>query len=148
MTKDYPIPSDFLQRCPSFSRIFFSDLNVFKVHLREKDFEKNEMLSFAGELCEHIFIVQFGRVKISRSTSSGREQILEVLNPGDTCACNPGSAAWSCPYFAQALTDTRVWNIPRANYVRLVQENLSLSRALNHLLAKRICRLGTLIELR
>ncbi len=104
------------------------------------------MLTFEGKACERIFIVQSGRVKVFRTASSGREQILEILNPGESCACNPGTNAWSCSTAAQALTTCSVWFLSRDDYVRLVKTNSNLTHTLNRLFAERLCRFSNLIE--
>ena len=99
-----------------------------------------------GRACERIFIVQEGRVKVYRTTSSGREQILETLNLGDTCACNPGTREWSCTASAEALTDTTVWYLSREDYVRMVEANSKIAHALNYLFAERLQNMNRLIE--
>ena len=123
-----------------------SEFVSVKSCLREKSFDKGEILFYEGKGCERIFIVQSGRVKIFRTASSGREQILEVLGPGDSCACNPGIAAWCCSTSAQALMPCRVWFLSRDDYVRLVKTNSKLSHALNRLFAERLSRFSGLIE--
>ena len=87
-----------------------------------------------------------GQVKIFRSSSLGKEQILEVLNPGDTCACNPGTENWSCSSSAQALTPCRVWFLSRREYTQLVKTNHKLSHHLSRIFAERLCRFCSLIE--
>lgn len=99
-----------------------------------------------GECCERVFIVRSGRVKLYRTASSGREQTLETLEAGDTCACNPGSLKWDCQSSAQALTPCTVWFLSRNDYVRMVQTNSKLSHALNQLFAERLANYSALIE--
>ena len=85
-------------------------------------------------------------MKLYRIASSGREQTLETLNPGDTCACNPGSPNWSCSTTAEALTPCAAWFLSRSDYVRMVQANSKLSHTLNKLFAERLRNFSTLIE--
>lgn len=120
--------------------------NAIAKYLKDESFKKGEILFAEGMMCERIFIVKSGQVKIFRVSSSGREQILEVLSPGDTCACNPGQAHWSCSSSAQALTDCSVWVLPRFNYVQMVKSNSRLSHTLNRIFAERLCRFSSLIE--
>ena len=114
--------------------------------MREKAYDKGQILLSEGSDCERVFIVQTGRIKLYRMTSSGREQILEMLGPGDTCACNPGSMEWSCNATAETATPSKVWYLSRADYVRMVQTNSKASRALNRLFADKLKCLGALIE--
>ncbi|HLF18416.1 MAG TPA: Crp/Fnr family transcriptional regulator [Candidatus Omnitrophota bacterium] len=114
--------------------------------LREETFKKGEILFSEGMACERVFIVQSGRVKIFRLSSEGREQILEVLGPGDTCACNPGQACWSCSSSASAITDCSVFFLSRFNYVQMVKNNSRMAHTLSRIFAERLCRFSSLIE--
>jgi CRP/FNR family transcriptional regulator len=122
------------------------ELASVKTCLREKSFAKGELLFQEGRACERIFIVQSGRVKLYRTASSGREQILETLGPGDSCACNPGSAAWCCTSTAEAATPCTVWFLSRDDYIKMVQTNLKVSQALTRLFAERLRGFSCLIE--
>ncbi len=119
---------------------------MLKTYLREKNFEKGEILLSEGAPCERVFIVESGRIKLFRMTSSGREQILETLGPGDTCACNPGSAEWFCNATAQAVEPSKVWFLFRDQYLRLVQTKSETSHALNLIFAAKLKCFGSLIE--
>ena len=129
-----------------FKELSIAELKSIQSCLREKSFNKDEILFFEGDHCEKVFIVQSGRVKISRVSCGGKEQILQVLEVGDTCACNPGSSDWQCFSTAQALTPCRVWFFSREQYVHLVKTNHKLTRAISRIFAKRLCWLSSLIE--
>lgn len=135
-----------LEKVPLLRDIPRSDLESIKSCLKEKSFDKGQVLFQEGNPCERIFIVQEGRVKLYRIASSGREQILETLGPGDTCACNPGSSVWQCNSTAEAVTACKVWFLSRADYVRLVQSNSKISQSLNKLFAERLRCFSSLIE--
>lgn len=135
-----------LKDIPLFQGLTADELAAVKNCLVEKTFQKDELLFHEGSPCERVFIVREGRVKITRTASSGREQILETLGPGDTCACNPGQSVWFCASSGEALTDCKVWFLSRENYVRLVQTNSKVSHALNQLFAERLKCFSALIE--
>lgn len=135
-----------LKDVPLFQGLSPAELSAVKGCLIEKNFEKGQMLFHEGALCERVFIVQEGRVKLYRTASTGREQTLETLGVGDTCACNPGNSNWSCQSSAEALTPCKVWFLSRDNYVRMVQTNAKVSQALNRLFAERLRCFGSLIE--
>lgn len=135
-----------LKKVPLFQNLSEAELGSLQAKLREKTFKKGEILFQEGQCCDRIFIVQSGRVKLFRMASSGREQILETLGPGDTCACNPGSQTWNCFSTAEAATPCTVWFLSRDEYVRLVQNNTHLSYSLNQLFAERLRNLSSLVE--
>lgn len=123
-----------------------AQLTLIQARLRESVFGRGEMLFYQEKQCERIFIVRSGRVKIFRTTPAGREQILEILGPGDSCACNPGEAVWSCSASAQALTPCHVWFLSRVHYIQLINQNSKLSHTLNKILAERLYRFCSFFE--
>lgn len=135
-----------LGRVPLFSGLSSGQIKMMEGAIKERAFLKGDILFFDGKPCDQIVIVKSGRVKVFRTASSGREQILEVLDPGDTCACNPGASAWCCSSSSQALTDCEVWILPREKYAAMVKSNSQMSHALNDLFAKRLQKLSSLIE--
>ena len=114
--------------------------------LREKSFAKGETLFLEGASCERVFFVKSGRIKLYRIGPSGREQILQTLEAGDTCACNPGVTEWSCASTAEAIVPSEAWFLSREHYVRLVQTNSRLAHTLNRLFAERLQCFSSLIE--
>lgn len=135
-----------LKDVPLFRGLSEAEREALKTSLREKFFKKGELLFREGGCCERVFIVQSGRVKLYRTASTGREQILETLGPGDTCACNPGAQVWSCLTTAEAVTPCTVWFLSRPDYVRMVQTNEKISHTLNQLFAERLRTFSSLIE--
>lgn len=135
-----------LKNIPLFQGLSEQEISLIQSILYEKTFAKGEVLLSEGSACERVFIVQSGRVKLYRMTSSGREQILEMLGPGDTCACNPGNISWFCNASAEAVVDSKVWFLGRDQYVRLVQNNSQISHTLNNLFAEKLRCFSSLIE--
>ncbi len=135
-----------LRKIPLFQDFSASELESIKTSLRERTFEKGEIIVAEGNICERIFIVLKGRVKLYRTSSEGREQTLEVLDPCNTCACNPGSWTWQCPMTAEAATPCRILYLSRDDYNRLVERNPHFLHALNRVFAERLVRLSSLIE--
>lgn len=135
-----------LRNVPLFHGLSAAELEHIEDCLREQSLEKGQILHAEGVGCEKIFIVREGRIKLYRMTGSGREQILEVLEAGDTCACNPGSTVWYCGSTAEAATKTKIWYLSRSRYIDLVQRNTKVAQALNQLFAERLQCLSALVE--
>lgn len=135
-----------LKDAPLLKGLSAEELAAIQGCFSEKTFQKGDMLLFEGDACESVFIVQSGRVKLYRTSAAGREQIVEVIGPGGTPACNPGNAVWNCIFNAQALTPCQVWYLKRDDYVDLIRTNTKVSRSLNEIFAKRLCHFGSLLE--
>lgn len=141
---------------PEVKSIALSDVKLFKAlskselvalnkFLIEKNFAKGEVVFSAGDECKHILIVRSGRVKLSRISAVGKEQILEILEEGHTCACNP-TAKWKCASTMQALTDCAVWFLPSSQYERLLKTNHKLLEGLTNVFTDRLCHFCSLVE--
>ncbi len=129
-----------------FQGIPAKELSKIKKQVKLEVYAKGELIFTETDPCEKIFIVQTGRMKIFRHSAQGKEQILEVLEPGESCACNPGATKWSCSASGQAMSPLKVWAVPRSVYTQLLESNHLLAKKLNQILAKRLCRFCSLIE--
>jgi len=131
---------------PFFHDLAKAELEALKTCLIEKTFKKGEILHNDGGECTALFFVKAGRVKIFRTSVEGKEQIYEVLGPGDTCACNPGELSWTCGSSAEALSESSVWFLSRPAYVAMIRGNAKLMHSLNALFAKRLQCFSNIIE--
>lgn len=137
-----------LKSIPLFAGLSESDLEALTPCLHEKNFAKGEMLFMAGASCERVFIVQSGNVKVFRtSAETGREQVLETLGPGQTCACHTGEDEdLDCSSSGEALTDCRVLYLSTPDFVRLTQSKPEIAKALNRIFSGRLRCLANLVE--
>ena len=49
----------------------------------ERTYEKGQMIYMAGDKGEKLYVIHEGKVKISRLSESGKEQVIRILEPGD-----------------------------------------------------------------
>ncbi|WP_313233923.1 Crp/Fnr family transcriptional regulator [Tissierella praeacuta] len=68
---------------PIFSNLSYEEMMEVARITREKTFEKGEMLYIAGDKGEKLYVIHSGKVKITRFTDTGKEQVIRVLGPGD-----------------------------------------------------------------
>ncbi len=68
---------------PIFSNLTYEEMMEVARITREKTFEKGEMIYMAGDKGEKLYVIHSGKVKITRFTDSGKEQVIRVLGPGD-----------------------------------------------------------------
>lgn len=135
-----------LRDIPLFSTLSDNELEELESCFIEKSFAKGEILFMEGSTCERILILKSGRIKLSRVSESGREQILEVFESGKTCACHAGAKVWKCPGSAQALTSCQVLFLSRPDFNRLIKASPDLMAKLGQIFAERLCQFCSLIE--
>jgi CRP-like cAMP-binding protein len=75
--------SDILKQIPLFSELSDKDLERI-IHLASKQkYHKDNIILIEEEIGSTMFIILWGRVKISRISDDGREVILSILSDGD-----------------------------------------------------------------
>lgn len=68
---------------PIFSNLSKEEMLEIASITRDKVFEKGEMVYLAGDKAKKLYVIHTGKVKISRFTETGKEQVLRVLGPGE-----------------------------------------------------------------
>ena len=145
----------------NLSRISPAILNTFEMFRDLSDLEKNavinrivwrrlrrgETLFTQGDLCTHIFFVCSGDIQMFREDEDDRpRQTLQILDPGNSCACHPGNPDWSCSASAIAVQDSEVLVMRCEDYRYLVNTSSKVALALSKIFAKRLRLFESLIE--
>lgn len=68
---------------PIFSSLTQEEMLEIAAITTDKTFDKGEMIYLAGDKGEKLFVIHKGRIKISRLSSKGKEQVIRVLGPGE-----------------------------------------------------------------
>ncbi|CAN5580514.1 Crp/Fnr family transcriptional regulator [soil metagenome] len=108
--------------------------------------EAGEVFFSPEDLCETLFILQEGRVRIYKKTPEEREFTLAVFG-GDTVF---GEAAFTtespCGSYAEALEPSTVSAISRANLERLILARPQVGLQLTYLMGERLTRYESRME--
>lgn len=68
---------------PIFSNLSHDEMLEIAAITTDRTFQKGEMIYLAGDKGEKLYVIHKGRVKISRFSSNGKEQVLRVIGPGE-----------------------------------------------------------------
>ncbi|MDP8228528.1 MAG: Crp/Fnr family transcriptional regulator [Candidatus Electryoneaceae bacterium] len=72
-----------LRTYPLFSDLSDEELNLIMSMMILRKFRRNNLIIFEDDVGNSLFVIQKGRVKISRISSDGSEAILAILGQGD-----------------------------------------------------------------
>lgn len=79
------------QRCLTLSGFVQDHLQTLQNLTAEKEFTRNEVIYFMGDPADEIYLINRGRVKITRVSLSGKEKIIDIYETGDffgeLCLC-------------------------------------------------------------
>jgi CRP-like cAMP-binding protein len=104
------------------------------------------VLFTAGEPCRGLYIVESGRVRIFRTSPSGREQVLHTEGPGRPVAELPLFDGGPYPASAMTERESRLVFIPRSEFEALYRDNPDVAHAVIRELGKRLRHLVHVTE--
>ena len=103
-----------------------------------KTYEKGQTL-FEADVPAHGFFAPIsGRVKIFRTSPSGKEQILHVFGPGEAFGEAPVFEGGAYPAHGQAIEKCQALFFPRKNFEDMIREDPDLAMKMMALLAQRL----------
>ncbi|WP_071458981.1 Crp/Fnr family transcriptional regulator [Bacillus massilinigeriensis] len=72
-----------LSAVPIFQSLKPNEMMELSPIMTHKTYKKGEVIFFAGDLSNHLFIVRQGTVKITHVFEDGREQVVRIIQAGD-----------------------------------------------------------------
>ncbi len=135
-----------LKRVPLFSKLSEDDLERIRKLCVTQHYDKDQIIFIEEEAGNTLFLIQKGRVKVSRTSDDGREVILSILQHGDffgELSLIDGKARSAS---VTAIEDSEVLILRRADFLRLLEEYPQISISLMKELAGRIRKSDTQIK--
>jgi CRP-like cAMP-binding protein len=122
------------------------ELGLLAQRAVRKLYSAGETLFTEGEPCNGLYIVARGRVRIFKTSASGREQVLAVEGPGATVAELPVFDGGPYPASTITLEETEIVFLSRRDLHALCMENPSVALKLLAVVGARLRRLVGIIE--
>lgn len=72
-----------IENVPIFHGLNSEELSEIAKIITNRQFKKGEIIFLTGDEIENLYVIHKGRVKISRISDEGKEQIIRVLGAGD-----------------------------------------------------------------
>jgi CRP/FNR family transcriptional regulator, cyclic AMP receptor protein len=100
--------------------------------------KKDQTIIEEGEPAQDFLQVEEGQVKMYIMNPDGQEFMQGVFSPGDSFGEPALLGGFPYPSSAMAMTDSKVWRLPKAEFVQLLKDNFDLHLRLNEVLCKRL----------
>lgn len=100
-----------VERVPIFSSLNVGEMMEIQSIIIGIHFEKGEALFFPGDKLQKLYVINSGKVKVSRLSESGKEQVIRILEPGDFIGEISLFTHSTIKNYAEALEDTSVCTI-------------------------------------
>lgn len=98
-----------LRRNHYFDDLTDDQLKVIAQGTQLKEFERGDILFWEGDPCAGMYIIEYGSVKLYRTSPHGRQYIIAVMTEGATCNAVPAFDGGTNPVNVEALESTRTW---------------------------------------
>lgn len=72
-----------IETVPIFSSITYEEMLEIAAITEARSYEKGEMVYTAGDPGGKLYVIHAGRVRITRISASGKEQVIRILGPGE-----------------------------------------------------------------
>src|SRR3954452_17148118 len=112
------VDNDVLRQAPLFSALDDEAATALRTSMSDGRLRRGEALFREGDEGDKLYIVKDGKVKLGRSSSDGRENLLAILGPGqmfgELSLFDPGPRSAT----VTAVTDTTFSSLSHADLLR------------------------------
>jgi CRP/FNR family transcriptional regulator len=122
------------------------ELQMLAARTVRKLFSSGELLFSEGEPCNGLHIIARGKVRIFKSSISGREQVLSMNTPGESVAELPVFDGGPFPASAVATEDTEIAYISRRDFQAYCMEHPDVALKVLQVVGTRLRHLVGIIE--
>lgn len=123
---------------PIFRLLPEEGLAVLAAAMRHRHYARGELIASAGDPIEQMSVVAHGRLKLVRASSSGREQVIRTVGPGEFI----GELALFSPAVYEgdllAMDETDCCLLPRQAVQTVMQQHPASAMRLVEALANRL----------
>src|SRR3970040_504484 len=118
-----PKAIDVLRKTPLFATLPDDDLRRVADLALSRRFAKKEGVFREGDRADGLFLVAPGKVKVFKLSREGKEQVLHVLEAGQTFAEAVIFEGGGYPAHAEALTDAELLVLPKRPFLALLERH-------------------------
>jgi CRP/FNR family transcriptional regulator len=123
---------------PLFSYLNEQQLDEVDNLIMERTYRKGRIIIVEEEPGEAVFFLIEGRVKISKQTEDGREQILHFIHPGEVFAEVVLFDGGPYPATAEVVEDSKIGLIRNPDMERIILENPGIALGMLKIMSKRL----------
>ena len=129
-----------------FSGLSAEELRALAARTVRKRFKTGDLLFSEGEPCHGLHVIATGKVRIFKTSASGREQVLAVNLPGESVAELPVFDGGEYPASALAIEETEIAFISQRDFHAYCLEHPQVALKVLSVVGARLRRLVGIIE--
>ncbi|HEU5042553.1 MAG TPA: Crp/Fnr family transcriptional regulator [Nocardioidaceae bacterium] len=137
--------NDVLRQAPLFSALDDEAAGALRASMSETKLRRGEVLFHEGDAGDKLYVVTEGKIKLGRTSSDGRENLLAILGPGqmfgELSLFDPGPRSAT----VTAVTDCTFMSLSHEDLLRWLDGRPSVARGLLAQLAARLRRANDVV---
>jgi CRP-like cAMP-binding protein len=114
--------------------------------MRKKSFKKDEVIFFYEDKATTVYVVESGKIKLSRETADGVESVIFIATNGEVIGENLLFGENQYSYTATALSDLEVYAISLPELRMVIKSSPQMANNANQILLQRNLRLQKELE--
>jgi CRP-like cAMP-binding protein len=140
------IQVEFIKSIPYFSGLDQEGLDSIRKRLFEKKAERGEMLLFEGEPADNLYFVVNGAVKVFKTSADGKEQILQIIRPGESFNDVPIFSGGLNLASAEAMGPVVLYLMKKSELEKIIHNYPQVALNAIQILSQRVRHLVSLVE--
>ncbi len=137
---------EILRRVRIFNGLTETELRFLAERALPRAYKKGELLFTEGDPCTGLFVIESGKVRIFKSSSNGREQVLTVEGPGSSVAELPLFDGGNYPASTAAIENASIYFISKQDFHSLCLVHPQVPLKVLKVVGARLRRLVGIIE--
>ena len=140
------IQAEFIKSLPYFSGLSPAQLDSLKGFIFETTAERGEFIVLESEPAEALYFVVSGVVKVFKTSTDGREQILQIVRPGESFNDAPVFDGGPNLASAQAMGPVVLYGIRNSDMGPILRTHPQVALNVIHVLSQKLRHLVSLVE--
>jgi len=141
-----PVELESLRSTPMFGGLADEDLARIASVTRVRQYDRGEIVVLAGASGDGLYIVHRGLIKVYKTSSEGKEQVLRLIKPPNTFNDVPALDGGPNPASAAAMERSSVYIIRQTDLRKLILERPAIAESVIRTLTGALRHLVELVE--
>ncbi len=137
---------EFLQSVPYFSGLSVAEFDSIMEFIFEKTLQRGELVLIEEEPAEVLYLVASGAVKVFKTSAEGKEQILNIVRPGESFNDVSIFDGGPNPASVQTMGPVVLHGIRRSDLEIILRDHPQVALNVTKVLAGQARHLGSLVE--
>jgi CRP-like cAMP-binding protein len=143
---DMAIQIEFIKSIPYFAGLNQTGIDSIRKYIFERKAERGEILLIEGEPAETLYFVVAGAVKVFKTSADGKEQIIQIIRPGESFNDVPVFGGGENLTSAEAMGPVVLNTIKKSDLEAVIREHPQVAMNVIHVLSRRVQHLVSLVE--